>query len=151
MGELLIFVTLVALGFVVGSIVERKHFASIRERESALLELPTIATDELDPARVVEESTLVVGVAVIAVDYFKVVAASVASFFGCRITAYETLLDRARRESILRMKAQAQGYDIIINTRLETSALGSERNERNKIYSVECFAYGTAVRYASLR
>jgi uncharacterized protein YbjQ (UPF0145 family) len=151
MVELVTFLVLVAIGFVVGTIVERRHFASIRRRELELLELPTIATDELDRSRSVEESILVVGVAVVAVDYFKVVAASIASFFGCRITAYETLLDRARRESILRMKEQAKGYDLIINARLETSALGSEQNQSNKIHSVECFSYGTAVRYAPVQ
>jgi uncharacterized protein YbjQ (UPF0145 family) len=151
MVELISFVTLVIIGFVVGTVLERRHFASIRKREAALLELPTIATDEIDPSRSIEEAMLVVGVAVVSVDYFKVIAASIASFFGARITAYETLLDRARRESILRMKDQAKGFDLIINTRLETSAIGSEHDQRNKIHSVECFSYGTAVRYAPIQ
>jgi uncharacterized protein YbjQ (UPF0145 family) len=151
MVELVSFATLVVIGFIVGTLLEQRHFASIRRREAELLELPTIATDEIDPSRRVDEAILVVGVAVVSVDYFKVVAASVASFFGARITAYETLLDRARRESILRMKEQAKGFDLIINTRLETSALGSEHDQRNKIHSVECFSYGTAVRYAPIR
>ena len=148
--ELVIFVALVIVGYTAGTFIEQRHFTSIRRREEELVCLPAIASDEIDGKRVVEDSMLVVGVAVIAVDYFKVIAASLASFFGCRITTYETLLDRARRESILRMKEKAKGYDIIIHTRLETCALGAEHNHKGKVHSVECFAYGTAVRYVEL-
>ena len=64
---------------------------------------------------------------------------------GIDIGAYEPLLDRARREALLRMKADARGADAIINVRFETSAInGSERNR--SVAGVEMFAYGTALR-----
>lgn len=148
MTQLIVFLVLVAVGFVFGTTIERMHFRSLQERESKSLDLPAIATDELDPSRSVEDARLVVGATVIAIDYFKAIAAALRNFFGGRVAVYETLLDRARRESLLRMKAEAQGYDLIINVRLETSSIGSESQGRRKIASVECYAYGTAVRYA---
>ena len=49
--------------------------------------------------------------------------------FGGRVSAYETLVDRARREAILRMKEEAKGADIILNMRLETSSISKGREK----------------------
>ena len=63
------------------------------------------------------------------------------SIFGKNLTTYETLLDRARREALVRMRteAQAKGYNHIYGLRLEVSNI-------NQLGSmVEAIAYGTAV------
>jgi uncharacterized protein YbjQ (UPF0145 family) len=139
---------LLVIGYVFGTLAEKRHFRSLRERESQSQGLPVLATDIVDPSQQVEQAYLVVGTTVVAIDYFKAFAAGLRSFFGGRVRVYETLLDRARRESILRMKAEASGCDLIINVRVETSSIGGEHQGKNKIHSVECYAYGTAIRYA---
>ncbi|MGQ0547496.1 MAG: YbjQ family protein, partial [Betaproteobacteria bacterium] len=53
-------------------------------------------------------SRLVAGSVVIADDYFKSLLAGLYSFFGGPVRSYESLLDRARREAVLRMKAEAR-------------------------------------------
>jgi uncharacterized protein YbjQ (UPF0145 family) len=83
---------------------------------------------------------------VISVDYFKRFLASLRNIFGGRISSYETLVDRARREAILRMKASCPGATQIINVRLETSSL-SKNTRKGSIGSIEVFAYGTAITY----
>ena len=67
------------------------------------------------------------------------------SILGGRITAYETLLDRARREAVLRMKEEASALNanIIYNIKLETASIS--KNAAGSIGSVEVFAYGTAI------
>jgi uncharacterized protein YbjQ (UPF0145 family) len=67
------------------------------------------------------------------------------SIVGGRVTAYETLLDRARREAILRMKqeAKAMNADRIFNIKLETASIS--KNASGNIGSVEVLAYGTAL------
>jgi uncharacterized protein YbjQ (UPF0145 family) len=57
------------------------------------------------------------------------------------------LVDRARREAILRMKQQARnlGAGMIINMRLETSTIGRSANKKKRIGSIEAIAYGTAI------
>jgi uncharacterized protein YbjQ (UPF0145 family) len=63
------------------------------------------------------------------------------------VVSYETLIDRGRREAILRMKEQTPDADIIINTRIETSVIGATANQKNAVGSIEVFAYGTAITY----
>ena len=62
--------------------------------------------------------------------------------------AQETLrLERARREAVLRMKAEAEarGHDTIINVRIETSPLASGGSGNRGVAGVEILAFGTAV------
>lgn len=56
------------------------------------------------------------------------------------------MVDRARREAILRMKDQAFGYDYVLNLRIETSTIGNAANQKGNVGSVEVLAYGTAVK-----
>lgn len=62
--------------------------------------------------------------------------------FGGNVTVYETLIDRARREAILRMKSNASNASEIINIRIETSSIS--KNAKS-IGSIEVLAYGTAI------
>ena len=73
----------------------------------------------------IRRSDLVIGSAVIGEDYFKRIAAALKSIFGGRLTVYESLMDRGRREAVVRMKqqARAQGATMIFNVRFETASL----------------------------
>lgn len=148
--EILIFFGLVALGYFAGTAAEKKHYASITEREQTFLSLPTVNLKHPPADRQIEDSVLVTGNAVIAVDYFKVFAAGLRNLFGGRVTAYESLVDRARREATLRMQEEARrfGADMILNLRLETSNLSENSgSRRGGTPSIEALAYGTAIRY----
>lgn len=145
--DLLLFVALVALGYLAGSAAERRHYRSIDRRERALLNLPVVTWEEDHAAGQVTGATLVTGSAVISIDYFKRLLAGLRNLVGGRVQSYESLVDRARREAILRMKqsAREQGADIVINMRLETAAIGNSANQRYQVGSVEAIAYGTAI------
>ena len=145
--ELVVFISLLAIGYFSGSRHEQKHFASIREREASSVNLAVLATEEYDESRHVAEVRFVCGSTAVAVDYFKVVAGALKNFFGGNLSAYETLIDRARRESTLRMKDEAAGFDVIVNARFDTSSIGKESGGRRSIHAVECYCYGTAIRY----
>ena len=144
--QLIIFVILVSLGYVVGSIREANHYKSIKKREKEFLNLPAVnIKNALDEKAEVESAELVYGSAVISIDYFKRVLAGLRNIFGGEMVSYETLVDRARREAILRMKEMAKGVDIILNVRIETAAIGKSANRRKSLGSLEVLAYGTAV------
>ena len=68
---------------------------------------------------------------------------------GGRIKSYESLLDRGRREAILRMKKAAAELDadVILNLRFETSGIGQVTRKKGSIGSFEVLAYGTAVKF----
>ncbi|THB66254.1 MAG: YbjQ family protein [Desulfovibrio sp.] len=141
-----IFLFLVVMGYVAGSIIESRHYRSIREREAENLDQPIVTflknTGESDG---ITSSRLVMGNSVVSIDYFKKFLFSLINFFGGRVTSYESLVDRARREAVLRMQEQAYSDDIIVNVRIETSSISKGR--RNVVGSVEALAYGTALRY----
>ena len=144
MMDFIIFLTLLALGYGFGRYAELSHFKSIRKREQTLRHIPAIATKIPDPTLRARETHLVMGSVVISVDYFKRFIASLRNLIGGRVTSYETLLDRARREAILRMKeeAQALGAKLVFNIKLETASIS--QGQRGAIGSVEVLAYGTA-------
>jgi uncharacterized protein YbjQ (UPF0145 family) len=144
MYDILIFLGLMALGYGFGRYAEAKHYASIIQREQQLVNLPVISSKVLPSVQHVE-NRLVSGNVVISVDYFKRFLATLRNIFGGRVTAYETLLDRARREAILRMKEQAQslGANMVFNVKMETSSI--YKGQKNSVGSVEILAYGTAI------
>jgi uncharacterized protein YbjQ (UPF0145 family) len=137
--------------YFIGSWIEKKHFRSIREREEKAHGFPVVSFNTMPDDWNVGSSHLVTGSIVISLDYFKRVIAGLKGLVGGRIKTYEPLLDRARREAILRMteEAQQQGYDAIFNVRLETSRLASAKRNGKGIAGVEMLAFGTAVKFAS--
>jgi uncharacterized protein YbjQ (UPF0145 family) len=139
------------VAYLVGSRIEKKHFTSIRERETALRGFPIVTFDKLPDDWTVSTAELVSGSIVVSVDYFKRVIAGLRGLIGGRIKTYEPLLDRARRDAILRMAeaAKRQGYDAVFNVRLETSRLANARRNGSSIAGVEMLAYGTAVKFKS--
>ena len=85
---------------------------------------------------------LVTGNVVIASDYFKNFLAGLVNIFGGRVTPFESMLDRARREAVLRMKEKALqlNADYVFNIKFDTSRIASGR-----LAAMEVMAYGTAM------
>jgi len=147
MQDLIVFVVLLSLGYFAGTMAESRHYRSIQKRERELLKLPAVtAEDFLDEGREIEDVRLVHGSVVISIDYFKRILAGLRNIFGGEVKSYLTLIDRGRREAVLRMKEEAADADIILNLRIETSAIGQNANRRNTVGSIEVMAYGTAVK-----
>ena len=139
-------VLLVVIGLFSGKFVERRHYASIEERETEHRSLPVTSYRALDPQREIASSRLVVGSVVISVDAFKSMLGGLQTFFGGRVSSYESLVDRARREAVLRMLEEAEGADTVVNLRVETSMVGQGEPGEN-VGSIEALAYATAVEY----
>lgn len=137
---------LLLIGIIFGSMNERRHFARLVKAEEELSDIKVFNIKTL-PDNIEKGGALVTGNVVIAVDYFKVFIASFIMFFGGRLSGYEKMMERARREALVRMQreAKALGANAIYNTRVEFSAVGQRPK---KIGGAELFAYGTAVRYS---
>jgi uncharacterized protein YbjQ (UPF0145 family) len=132
------------LGYFFGRHAEKSHYKSIQGREKKLLQLPTTSSKYVfGENRDVKRCHLVNGSMVVSVDYFKRILASLRNIFGGNVQSYETLVDRARREAVLRLKESCPEADQIINLRLETSSITKGRGKQ--IGSVEVLAYGTAI------
>jgi len=134
--------------YLIGSYIERKHFASLIEREAATVSMPVVTLRSVPEGWGVERAGLVVGSVVISLDHFKRFLAALRAIVGGRVKSFEPLLDRARREALLRMKDDAtrQGFDSVINVRFETSQIAKASNQGKQIAGVEVIAVGTGLR-----
>ena len=133
-----LFVILFAVGWGFGRHAERKHLKELEAQEKRL------AYIRLDSSRFKTSDDfgqLVSSNVVISHDYFKYVIANIQNFFGGRLTSYESVVERARREAVVRLKLEAEklGAAQIMGLRLSTTELGMQGG------MVEVFAYGTAI------
>lgn len=148
MFDLLVFISLVVVGYVFGRANEASHYKSIRNRERASQRMAIHTNKTIDPSWNVASAALVTGSTAVSVDYFKRVAAGLRNVFGGRVSAYETLLDRARREAVLRMKEEARkrGATTIVNVRIDTSSISGAKGNNKSIACLEVLASGTALK-----
>lgn len=139
--------TVLIVAYLVGNVIERRHFRELRRREENAHGYPVMTFETMPDSWRVGSTGLVTGSVVISLDYFKRVIAGLRALIGGRVKTYEPLLDRARREALLRMieAAQRDGYDAVVNVRLETSRLANSRRDGNGTAGVEMLAFGTAV------
>lgn len=134
----LIWLVLVTTGWYFGARAERGHLKSLMADEQKYQHIQ-VSSERFYESKGINESILVVGSVVIAQDKFKQVVAAMLSLFGKNLTVYETLLDRARREAVLRAKRQANdaGCHALYGLRFEMTEVQG---------GVEILAYGVAVK-----
>ena len=95
-------------------------------------------------------ATMVLGEVVIATDYLKSFLARIRKILGGELRSYESLMQRARREAMVRMLEQARemGYDAVCNLRLDPSDIGGATQRRRAVMVAIC-ATGTAYKTTS--
>lgn len=138
---------LLLLTYALGSLRERRHIRSIQVREEAYRAFPVMTFPGPPAGWQVSGAETVNGSVVVSLDYFKRFVASLRGLIGGRIKSYEPLLDRARREAVLRMieDARSRGFDGVVNVRLETSRMASARGNGEGTAGIEMLAYGTGM------
>ena len=144
--QLVVFMGLVLLGLIVGQASEQAHLANLRAREKqmAYFTVTDIKTFPED-VNMLMAAQIVVAEAVIATDYLKTLLASLRNLFGGEVRSLQTLMQRARREALLRLKEQAAagGYNAICNLRLESADIGGLSTRRG-VPMASILASGTA-------
>ena len=133
---------LLVVTYFTGTVFERRHYASIRKRERELQSVVALNTRYVPDGVAVRSASVVSGSVVVSSDYFKSFVAGFRNLVGGRFRGYETLLERARREALLRMKLQARevGSALVIGVRFHTTQVAGSQTP-----SVEVMAYGTAL------
>ena len=137
-----LFLALLVLGYGFGRVAEVRHLESLVRRERETNRLPAIASRRPPEDGRAYAQRLVAGSVVVSSDYFKTFVAGLVNIFGGRVTPFESLVDRARREAVLRMKARAEehGAAYVFNVKFETSRIAAGR-----VAAMEVLAYGTAL------
>ena len=141
-------VLLIVIGRIVGSAIERKHFEDIARREAQFRSQPALSIKLVDAPRSIHSAALASGSVVVSVDHFKRFISGFRMIFGGEIRSFSSLVERARREAVLRMKESQPNADAYLNTRIETSTISSTRGEQG-MGTIEVLAYATAVQYDS--
>ena len=100
-----------------------------------------IVVDVPGSTRPASRGELVISHVVLGCDYGKQLLARVRDIFGGEVRSFRRVLDRGRREALLRMQQQADqlGSDLVVNVRFTTAMLGS------RLLAAEVICYGTAV------
>lgn len=118
---------LLAVAWLWGTLGERRHLRRLSERErdyadvllDDLARLPRTTATGLPPRLVTAE-------VVLAANALTTVLASIRRRFGGRIDGYRRLLERARREALVRLveEARVAGYGAVGNVRVATVEVG---------------------------
>ena len=142
-------ILLILLGRFVGARLERRHYKSIEEREARFRGQPALSTKQSNTLATVRRAELAIGSVVVSIDYFKRFLSGFRMLFGGEVRSYSSLIERARREAVLRMKESQPDADAYINTRLETSTIASTSGDEG-LGTIEVLAYATAVVFENL-
>ena len=145
--DLIVIAILLAVGYTVGTWQEKRHYQDIKARERQTLHVPVVSFGAKQPIPQANETALFLGSVVVSADYFKMFVSALRNLVGGRVVVYESVLDRGRREAILRMKEQAiaWGATELVNVRLETASIGKQTNGKGLV-AIEVIAYCTAIR-----
>ena len=140
---------LIVLGLIVGRKIEQNHFIDLERRESATQHILVSQIRAYSDSAIDRQQapTMVISEVVISSDYLKSFLGGIQNLFGGEIRGFETLLERARREGILRLKEQAiaMGYNAICCVRIETAEIGGQDPSRRKsIVMASLLVSGTA-------
>lgn len=139
---------LLALGLFVGGATERRHFRSLTAREEAtqsMLVTQLKTFPEIQPGSTAPKAFF--AEVVIGADYLKTFLSVFRSIFGGELRSFRSILERARREALMRIKEQAasEGYNALCNVRIETADIGGRgQNRKNKMVMASILASGTA-------
>ena len=142
MFELVTLVVLLGVGYFAGEAIERRHYASIRLRERRYRDVLAFAMRFPPATPAPQQAFLVHGAVVVSADFFKTFVAGLRNLVGGRVRAYETLMERARREALLRLKEDARnrGARLVVCVRFETTSIST-----GWAPAMEVLAYGTAL------
>ena len=139
---------LLVLGFVAGTVAEKRHFKSLGRRESVNRSmLQTQSKLYLSPKSGGKTPTMIHSETVVSSDYFKNFLSGFRKFFGGEMKSYYSLMERARRETLAKLieQARAMGYNAVCNVRIEPADIsGAVTNPKKKSVMVCVIATATA-------
>jgi len=140
-------ILLMPIGFLFGSISEKRHLRSLEERERKYKDFKITDTKTFHSfSSDSPVPKLFIGEVTIASDYYKRFAGGLKNLFGGEIQSYSILMQRAKREAVLRIieSAKAEGYNAICNIRMESADIGGNAVYKKAAVMVSIIAYATA-------
>ncbi len=118
---------------------EQKFFAEVGRDNIHTLSHPV-------PDREINHCGLVKSNITLGPSWWQLFIASIHTLFGGNITTYDRLLAHGRSEVLQRLREQglAEGWDDIVNVRIETAMVMANAGDKRGAF--EFIAYGTGIR-----
>ena len=97
----------------------------------------------------VSEAGLVYASGVFGPSHWHLLIASFNNLFGGSVTIFQKVISAGRAEVMQRLRenAKADGWDEVINVRIDTADMTPQGSQRG-VKGVEVFAYGTGIRHS---
>ena len=120
-----------------------------RESETASKGDPLSSLSKPIGNREIKQTKLLMANVVMSPSWVQMWIGGLISIFGGQINVFTKVIDWARREAQqrLREKVIEEGFDEVINMRIETSTMTRTRGGKDRTSAVEILAYGTAIKY----
>ena len=131
----------------VGNWYQKRKQRQLVEREASFPKDPLSTLRK--PFKPVQESKLVTANVLMSTSWWQGLIGVINMLIGGNISVWDKTLAWARQEAMQRLRetVREQGYDDVINLRMETTVINNSKG--NKAAGVEILYYGTAVRYKS--
>lgn len=102
------------------------------------------------PERNITQTGLVMSNITVSPSWWQLFLGSIRSIFGGNIVSFDKVLAYGRNEVMQRLREQAigEGWDEVVNVRVETSMVMNKvkGGKQNKMGTLEFLAYGTGIR-----
>ena len=155
---IILFVALPTLAFIYSMLFARFHQSGAQKkllaRESFVMQ--KLGKDNLVtlskpfPERDINSTGLVMSNVTVSPSWWQLFLGSIRSIFGGNIVSYDKILAFGRSEVMQRLREQAiaEGWDEVVNVRVETSMVMNKikGGKQNKMGTLEFLAYGTGIR-----
>jgi uncharacterized protein YbjQ (UPF0145 family) len=136
---------------------QNRLLAELATREQATMAAyggrdPLTSVQEVLPKVALASGSLLVANVTIGPSWWQMLLAQLKSLVGGRLEHFDRVLEFGRREALQRLReaAQQQGWDDVVNVRLDTTVVAVNKANRSRIGAMEIFAYGTGVKRAAL-
>jgi uncharacterized protein YbjQ (UPF0145 family) len=130
---------------ITGQLIERKHFKELEAREAVIRQKILVHNKKHPVMGAPRKMTVVAGEVCIGADRFKTWLAGWRQIFGGKMGSLAPVVERARREALLRVleTAAEQGYSEVGNIRYNTANLKWNAPKQKELL-ILVQAYGTA-------
>jgi len=145
---------LLMFSWLYGNYYQKKLMRRLLARESAFLQ--SIGRDNAHtisysiPSREISSCGLVIANISVGPSWWQMFVGNIHKLFGGNITMYDRVLAYGRQEVLQRLRenAKKQGWEDVVNVRMETAAImqttGGKHNNKSGV--LEFVAYGTGVK-----
>ncbi len=133
--------------FLAGNWIASRHDDDLTQRARAVADIRMTDMKLLiDPVNGPQPPSLMVSEVTLGIDHFRGFLGNLKNIFGGEVRSYQTTLERARREVIMRLleQAHAQGFNAVANLRINFVDISGNATKARKASSVSIIASATA-------